>query len=64
MWDYVESQNVDCVGRHSIHTTPIVQCDFSNMIPYFDEVMKNGCSAPIILMDLGQGAPDHTYGWF
>ena len=60
----MESQKVDCVRRHGIHTTPIVQYDFSNMIFYFDEGMENDCSTPIILMGLGQGAPDHTYGWF
>ena len=63
MWGYVESQKVDCVRRHGIHTTPIVQYDFSNIISYFDEGMKNGCPTPIILIDFGQSAPNHTYRW-
>ena len=59
----MESQKVDCVRRHGIHTTPIVQYDFPNMISYFDEGMKNGGPLPIILMDFGQSAPNHSYRW-
>ena len=63
MWGYMESQKVYCVRRYNIHTTPIVQYNFSDMVSYFDEGMEDGGLMPIILMDFSQSAPNHTYRW-